>query len=99
MFQTLGTELDVKKLKTFFGPDGLNFEIYDPRNYEQDDLTKSQVDVALEDIQHKLNEKENKRYYCFVCVILSHGDEVHVLLYSKFILMCFFWIFTSHPKL
>lgn len=51
---------------------------YGTQGKELHDLTTSQVEAALESVQNKLNDKYHKPYYCFVCVILSHGDEVGI---------------------
>lgn len=70
-----GTEKDVENLKTFFGNDGLHFNVYDPRSQESEDLTTEKLDQVLEEVQRQLNGHLGKCYYCFICVILSHGNE------------------------
>ncbi|KAK3610881.1 hypothetical protein CHS0354_009748 [Potamilus streckersoni] len=68
-----GTHLDVSALKTFF-EDTLKFDVEDPRQDKENDLTLSELDEALEHAKSLLN-LQAKKYYCFFCAVLSHGNE------------------------
>ncbi|XP_053404642.1 caspase-3-like [Mercenaria mercenaria] len=70
-----GTEHDVEKLKGFFGGKGLRFEVFDPRENATQDLTTEEVDEVLRDVRSRLNGPLATHYYCFICVIMSHGNE------------------------
>ncbi|XP_045184556.2 caspase-3-like isoform X3 [Mercenaria mercenaria] len=70
-----GREKDVEKLKGFFGGNKLRFEVFDPRKHVTQDLSTEQVDVVLNDVRRRLNDSFETHYYCFICVIMSHGNE------------------------
>lgn len=67
-----GTDEDVKKIKQFFTK-CLKFDMDDPRSEAQADLSTNELMDCLEKTQTKLNT--SKEYYCFTCIILSHGNE------------------------
>ncbi|KAL3871851.1 hypothetical protein ACJMK2_039823 [Sinanodonta woodiana] len=68
-----GTHLDVSALKKFF-EDTLKFDVEDPRQDKDTDLTLSEFDEVLEHAKSLLN-LQAKKYYCFFCAVLSHGNE------------------------
>ena len=68
------TDKDVENIKTFF-EDTLRFHIFDPRSQESDDLTTEKLTSCLESAKEKISGELSSEYYCFVCIILSHGDE------------------------
>lgn len=71
-----GTDEDVRKLKEFFGKK-LKFKVYDPRLDKEHDFTTDQVNKLFESVLHQLNDELiGKEYYCFICVIMAHGQEV-----------------------
>lgn len=70
-----GTDEDVRKLKEFFGKK-LKFKVYDPRLDKEHDFTTEQVNKLFESVLHQLNDELiGKDYYCFICVIMAHGQE------------------------
>ena len=71
----LDTDKDVANIKEFF-EDRLRFDTYDPRSYEGEDLSTDALVNYLKSTQESLNGAMSKKYYCFVCIILSHGNEV-----------------------
>ena len=68
------TDKDVANIKAFF-EDKLRFHTFDPRSQESDDLTTESLTSCLEEAKQKLSGQLSAEYYCFVCIILSHGDE------------------------
>ncbi|KAH3828383.1 hypothetical protein DPMN_130341 [Dreissena polymorpha] len=66
--KTLGSDQDCQLLRDFFGLK-LRFVID-----ECHDKTKAEL------IQHlkRVKKKVNKRYYCFICVIMVHGNETGI---------------------
>ena len=68
------TDKDVANIKAFF-EDTLRFHTFDPRTQESDDLTTEKLTSCLESAKEKISGELSSEYYCFVCIILSHGDE------------------------
>ncbi|KAL3871867.1 hypothetical protein ACJMK2_039839 [Sinanodonta woodiana] len=68
-----GTEFDVTNLKKFF-KDTLKFHVVDPRQDRANDFSLSELNGILEKTRSDLNDQA-KKYYCFFCAILSHGNE------------------------
>lgn len=68
------TDKDVANIKGFF-EDRLKFDTYDPRSYEGEDLSTDALVNYLKSTQESLNGAMSKKYYCFVCIILYHGNE------------------------
>ena len=51
------------------------------------DLTKDRLKAALTDVRdsYMKTARQAKQYYCFVCVVMSHGDEVsNFKMHSEF---------------
>ena len=55
----------------------LRFEVDDPRSMEKADLSTEKFKEYLKQTQNKLKSASVSEYYCFVCMILSHGNEVN----------------------
>ena len=65
--------MDVANIMKFF-KDKLRFEVDDPRSNECADLSTESLIKYLEEAQNKLSSASE--YYCFICIILYHGNEV-----------------------
>ena len=97
------TDLDVANLKEFF-EDRLRFHTFDPRAQESDDLTTEKLTSCLEEAKTALSGELSSMYYCFVCIILSHGDESGIATKDGIkpvdeIVKMFSNTFTGKPKL
>ena len=94
------TDVDVANLKEFF-EDRLRFHTFDPR---AQDLTTEKLTSCLEEAKTALSGELSSMYYCFVCIILSHGDESGIATKDGIkpvdeIVKMFSNIFTGKPKL
>ncbi|XP_052212532.1 uncharacterized protein LOC127831594 [Dreissena polymorpha] len=69
-----GSEKDVTKLTGFFR-DELGYEV----EVAQDNMTRHQLRCCLEDAKTKIDT----RFYCFICIVMAHGDEM--IIYSSYI--------------
>ena len=97
------TDLDVANLKEFF-ENRLRFHTFDPRAQESDDLTTEKLTSCLESAKAALSGELSSEYYCFVCIILSHGDESGIATKDGIkpideIVKMFSNAFTGKPKL
>ena len=51
------------------------------------DLTKDGLNAALSEVRdsHMKTTRQAKKYHCFVCVVMGHGDEVsNFKMHSEF---------------
>ena len=67
-----GSENDVDKLRELF-QSTFKFHVEC-----ESDLTKDGLKETLTDVRdsYMKTARQAKQYYCFVCVVMSHGDEV-----------------------
>lgn len=69
----LGSEIDVTKLKEFFTKIGYEVKC------APEDMTKEELQNFLLKIEKSYLTDNSKKYYSFICVIMSHGHEVSFL--------------------
>ncbi|KAL5015737.1 hypothetical protein ScPMuIL_005326 [Solemya velum] len=74
---SLGNDQDVKKLDSFFKQE-LNFDVQRVPNLELEVLKD-----CLSALQKELSGAGAETYYCFICAILSHGNENGILTQDK----------------
>jgi len=65
---------DATSLRTFFGGE-LGFDVEEPK----ESFTKSELEKYLKQQGQRLTSK----YYCFICVVLSHGTRKNIVLSDK----------------
>ncbi|XP_052286798.1 caspase-14-like isoform X2 [Dreissena polymorpha] len=65
-----GSEKDVNKLTGFFR-DELGYEL----EVAQDNMTRHQLRNCLENARTKIDT----RFYCFICIVMAHGDETGIM--------------------
>lgn len=64
-----GSENDITALKSFFrGELGFTVNV-------KEDVTKDELLQTLNETKQTLTGSEAKKYYCFICVVMSHGGE------------------------
>jgi len=71
IFIFTGSGNDVKTVKNFF-EDTLKFKV----EVEQD-LTLDNLKTELKGVKEQISGERRKRYYCFILVIMGHGNEVN----------------------
>lgn len=74
-----GSTDDVEKLTTFFGGK-FDFEIENQPDLKKEDLQKELTGFRDEYLN---SPRHSKKYYCFVCVIMSHGNEKGIMTDDK----------------
>ncbi|XP_052084454.1 caspase-14-like isoform X2 [Mytilus californianus] len=64
-----GSENDIIALESFFrGQLGFTVNV-------KEDVTKDELLQTLTETKRTLTGSEAKKYYCFICVVMSHGEE------------------------
>ncbi|XP_071140020.1 caspase-3-like isoform X3 [Mytilus edulis] len=64
-----GSERDISALQSFFcGQLGFTVNV-------KEDMTKDELVKTLSETKQTLTGSEAKKYYCFICVVMSHGGE------------------------
>ena len=71
IFIFTGSGNDVKAVKNFF-EETLKFKV----EVEQD-LTLDELKTELKAVREHISGERRKRYYCFILVIMGHGNKVN----------------------
>ncbi|XP_052075978.1 uncharacterized protein LOC127714072 [Mytilus californianus] len=71
-YKRTGSDDDVGKLCKFFT--NLKYDV-DCRV----DMTTEELRTCLENVRHNYLSRDSSKYYCFICVIMSHGNEVKLM--------------------
>ncbi|CAC5390578.1 CASP7 [Mytilus coruscus] len=72
-----GSENDITALKSFFrGELGFTVNV-------KEDVTKDELLQTLNETKQTLTGSEAKKYYCFICVVMSHGGEEGIYFIDK----------------